>query len=109
MRLLETLESYAQIAQIGVVTHRIYGVHIAPPYHLVALREIPLFVVLSGDVADALDAQKFIFVRFMLHVPKIFAIFATLSTVLAAVPFRMVAFAFLMGSSFRKVRRSRLP
>ena len=109
MRLLEAVKSNPQITQIRVVTHRVDRVNIAPPYHLVALRQVPLFVVLSGDVADALDAQKFIFVRFMLHVPKIFAIFATLSTVLAAVPFRMVAFAFIMGPSFRRARRSRLP
>jgi hypothetical protein len=40
-----------------VVAARIDREHVTPPYLLVALREVPLLVVLPGDVADVLDAQ----------------------------------------------------
>lgn len=52
-----------------------------PPHLLVALREVPPLVVLPGDVADVLNAQECIFVRFCRHVRNLTIIFATRSTV----------------------------
>lgn len=64
-----------------MVATRINRIYISPPHLLVTLREIALLIVLSDDVADVLNAQECIFVRFISHVKKLTIIFATRSTV----------------------------
>lgn len=65
-----------------MVTTWINRVHISPPHLLVTLREVALLIVLPDNVADVLNAQECIFVRFISHVKKLTTIFATRSTVL---------------------------
>ena len=80
-RFVEPLQSLAQITQECVVTHRVNRVHMMPPHLLVALGEVALLIVPPGDVADVLDAQECIFVRFVAHVKGFITIFASRSTV----------------------------
>ena len=65
-----------------MVTTRINRIYIVPPHLLVTLREVPLLIVLPDNVADVLNTQECIFVRFISHVKKLTTIFATRSTVL---------------------------
>jgi hypothetical protein len=51
------------------------------PHLLVALGKVALLIVLPGDVADMLNAQECIFVRFISHVKGFITIFASRSTV----------------------------
>lgn len=78
-----------------------------PPHLLVALRKVALFIVLSGDVADVLNAQERIFVRFIRHVKNLTTIFATRSTVLLVVWSNPAAgfIAFMRSRLFRMARR----
>ena len=65
-----------------MVTARINRVNVSAPHLLVTLREVALLIVLPDDVADVLNAQERIFVRFACHVKKLTIIFAARSTVL---------------------------
>lgn len=95
-----------------MVTAGINRIHITPPYLFVTPRQIALLVVLPGDVADMLYAQKCIFMWFMCHIKNLTAIFATRSMVLLAV--RLIPAAgfilFMALLSFcRKARPLRTP
>ena len=65
-----------------MVTTRINRIYIVPPHLLVTLGQVALLIVLPNDVADVLNTQECIFVRFISHVKKLTTIFATRSTVL---------------------------
>ena len=75
-----------------MVTHGINRIYKTPPYLLVTFREVPLLIVLPGDVANKLYAPESIFVRFIRHVKILITIFAARSTV------RLVVWRIIPGS-----------